>query len=661
MKRTASWLAALLLLTAPAQARVTRIEVLRTAPFADGQAFGTTGAYEKVVGRFHGELDPAQPLNAGIVDLDKAPRNARGQVEYSADFYILKPVDLARGNGALLYDVNNRGNKRALIQFNSAPASNDPATPAQAGNGFLMRNGFTLVWSGWIPGLPAANDSLRIEVPTARSATGPIEQTVWDELFFNDTTTTQAYLSFRAVNPDTTATLLVRDRNADAPTIVARDQWNFVDPQTVRLEPAGTPFRIGAIYQLLYQAADPPVAGIGFAATRDLVAFLRHDAADTAGTANPLAAGGQPTMTRALAHGTSQSGRYLRDFLYRGFNEDEAGRIVFEGVNPHVATARLFLNERFAQPNRMVNLAHGFQFFPDVSFPFAFETQTDPFTGVSDGILARCTARGNCPKIISTNTATEYWQSGQSLLTTDPLGQKDGVEPANVRIYHFAGTQHVGIQSTMPKGVCAMPPDRTDYAPLMRAALVALDRWVKDGAPPPPSRHPRIDDGTLVDMTGPAVAIPGFVAAKGPNARPRIDYGPDFAKGIVGSVLPVALADRYGVRVPKVDRDGNETSGILLPDIAVPTATAMGWSVRSANAGGAGELCYLDGSYLPFAKTKAEREATGDGRPSLEERYKDPADYVAKVRDAALALQKDGYMLPEDVERISHKAATVAW
>jgi len=660
MKRTAGWLLAFLMLIVPAQARVTRIDILRTEPFAGGAPFGTVGAYAKVVGRFHGELDPAAPLNAGIVDLDKAPRNARGRVEYSADFTILRPADLAKGNGALLYDVNNRGNKRALIQFNSAPASNDPSTQEQAGNGFLMRHGFSVVWSGWIPGLPAANHELGIDVPIATSAAGPIEGTVWDELLFNDATTTQARLSFRAVHPES-ATLYTRDRNADPPAAVAADQWEFVDPQTIRLLPAGTAFRIGAIYQLVYRAADPPVAGIGFAATRDLVAFLRHDAADDAGTANPLGDAGKPAITRAVAHGTSQSGRYLRDFVYRGFNEDEAGRIVFDGINPHVATARLFLDKRFAQPNRMVQIGHGFLFYPDVSFPFAFETQTDPFTGATDGILARCSARKNCPKVISTNTSTEYWQSGESLLLTDPLGQADGVAPDIVRIYHFAGTQHVGIQSTMPKGVCAMPPDRVDYAPLLRAALLALDGWVKDGTPPPPSRHPRIADGTLVEMTAPGVAIPGFMPVKGPSPRPRFDYGPDFAKGIIDKVLPVVLDQRYRVLVPRVDADGNETSGILLPDIAVPTATAMGWSARSASAGGAGELCYLDGSYLPFAKTKAEREATGDGRLSLEERYRDPADYAAKVRAAALALQHDGYLLPEDVERISARAATSAW
>jgi hypothetical protein len=650
------------LLTTAAQARVTRIEILRTEPFAAGQAFGNVGPYEKVVGRFHGELDPAAPLNAIIVDIDKAPRNARGQVEYASDFYILRPADLAKGNGALLYDVNNRGNKRALIQFNSAPASNDPSTPAQAGNGFLMRQGYSVVWSGWIPGLPADNNALRIEVPAAdgAAASGPIEQTVWDEFLFNNVITKEARLSFRPAGPEG-ATLLVRDRNADEPKTVPADQWEFADPQTVRLLPAGTAFRIGAIYQLVYRAANPPVSGIGFAATRDLVSFLRHDAADEAGTANPLALAGKLAIGRALAHGTSQSGRYLRDFVYRGFNEDEQNRIVFEGINPHVATARLFLNQRFAQPNRMVHLGHGFMFYPEVSFPFAYETQTDPFTGAQDGILARCNARGNCPKIIHTNTGTEYWQSGQSLITTDALGRADGAEPENVRIYHFAGTHHVGTEATMPKGVCAMPPNHVDYSPLLRADLVSLDRWVTDGTPPPPSRHPRIADGSLVEKTAPAVAIPGFVAARGPNLRPRFDYGPDFAKGIIAKTLPVALSDRYGVLVPKVDRDGNETSGVVLPDVAVPVATSTGWSVRGAAAGGAGELCYLDGSYLPFAKTKAERERTGDGRLSLEERYQGPADYAAKIRDAAVALQKDGLLLPEDVERITARASSVAW
>ena len=646
------------LTTAAADAGVTRIEISRREPFAGGWAFGAVGAYERIVGRFHGELDPAHGLNAGIVDLDKAPRNARGNVEYSSDFEILKPVDLAKGNGALLYDVNNRGNKRALIQFNNAPSSNNPSTPEHAGNGFLMRSGFTVVWSGWISGLPAVDDTLRIEVPTASTAAGPIEQTVWDEFLFNVDSAKQGRLTFPAISTDTSqATLLVRARNAEEPTVVPPDQWEFVDARTIRFKPAAS-FQIGAIYQLIYKAANPPVTGIGFAATRDLVSFLRHAAVDRSDTPNPLSVAGQPAVDRALAHGTSQSGRYLRDFVYRGFNEDESGRMVFDGINPHVATARLFLNHRFAQPNRMTHIAHGFMFFPDLSFPFAYETQTDPFSAVSDGILARCAVRGNCPKVIHTNTGTEYWQSGQSLITTDPLGRRDGAPPDSVRIYHFTGTQHVEIQ-IMPKGVCATPYNTVDYRPLLRAALVSLDRWVKDGTAPPPSRHPRVADGSLVETAAPS--IPGLPPAKGPNPRPRFDYGPDFGKGIISKTLPVALEDTYRVLVPKLDADGNETSGIRLPDVAVPTATVTGWAVRSTQAGAAGELCYLDGSAVPFERTKAEREAKGDPRPSLQERYRDRADYAAKVQKAANALAQEGYLLPEDVQRIADRAASMAW
>jgi hypothetical protein len=642
-----------------ANARVVRIEVTRTEPFAGGQGFGQTGAYEKIVGRFYGELDPVHPLNAGIVDIDKAPRNARGQVEYASDFYILRPVDLARGNGALLYDVNNRGNKRALIAFNSAGPNNDPTTSADAGNGFLMREGFTVVFSGWIPGLPANNSALRIDVPAA-NAGAPIEQNVWDEFLFNDATTMQAKLSFPAVSADG-AKLLVRNANADDPTVVPSNEWEFVDAHTVRLLPAGTPFRIGAIYQLIYRAKDPPIAGIGFAATRDLVSFLRHQPADVNGAPNPLASAGKLMILRALAHGTSQSGRYLRDFVYRGFNEDEHGQIVFEGINPHVATGRLFLNFRFAEPNRMMQIGHGFEFFPDTSFPFAYEEELDPLTGKRDGILARCSARGNCPKIIHTTTATEYWESGGSLVTTDPSGKRDAVLPENVRVYHFASTQHVGVATTMPKGVCAMPPNRTDYTPLLRAVLLNLDRWVKDGVTPPPSRYPRIADGTLVPMIEPPKGIPGFTLAKAPSPRPRIDYGANYERGIIDNVLPVTGAQSYGVLVPKVDDDGNEEGGLRLPEIAVATGTATGWSVRSQAGGSAGELCYLDGAFIPFAKTKAERDASGDPRLSLAERYPDHAIYVAKRETAALDLTRAGYLPQEDVPRVVSRADADAW
>jgi Alpha/beta hydrolase domain len=656
--------AALMLLSATAEAAVTRLEITRREPFAAGQAFGSAGAYEKVVGRFLGELDPAHPLNAGIVDLDKAPRNARGRVEYSADFYILKPADLAKGNGALFHDVDNRGDKRLLVQFNSAQSSNDPTTPEHAGNGLLMRHGFTVTWSGWMPGLPATNNKVRLDVPVAVGAASAIEGTVWDEFVYNTKDVTQARLTFKATSTDgSRATLLVRDRYTSAPTTLTSAQWEFIDDQSIRLLPAGTPFRAGAIYQLIYRAANPPVAGIGFAATRDFVSFLRYRAADDAGTANPLAVAGKPAVQRTLVHGTSQSGRYLRDFVYRGFNEDEANRKVFDGVNAHIASARLFLNYRFAQPDRPAHSAHWGMSYPDATFPFAYETQMDPRTGKADGILARCTARGNCPKILDTVSSNEYWRAGQSLVTTDALGSRDTTPPDGVRIYLIAGTHHVsGRGAAMPKGVCATPPNPVDLRPVLRALAVGLDQWVKEGTPPPPSLHPRLVDRSLVDASELGFpAVPGMALPAGPNPKPRFDYGPDFEKGIVSRVLPEVLPDGYRVLVPKVDADGNEVGGIRLPDIVVPTGTATGWAVRSADAGSAGELCSLDGSFVPFARTKAERQAKADPRPSLDERYRDKADYVAKVRAAAAALERARYLLAEDVERIVQRANDMPW
>jgi hypothetical protein len=652
---------AILLFANVAEARVTRIEITRHQLFADGQEFGSAGSYEKLVGRFYGELDPVAVLNSGIVDLDKAPRNAQGMVEYSSDFYILKPVDLSKGNGTLLYDVNNRGNKQALVQFNSAPRENDPSTAADAGNGFLMRYGFTIVWSGWLPDLPAINNNLRLYVPAANDPGGPILQKVWDEFLFNDKTTTQAKLSFPAASTSSDhATLVVRESNAAPPKAVAREQWEFVDAQSIRLLPAGTAFAMGTIYQLIYEAKDPPVAGIGLAATRDWIAFLRHAKADNAGNPNPMADNGHFPLTRVLAHGTSQSGRYLRDFVYRGFNEDETGQIVFDGINPHIATGRSFLDFRFAQPERMQNIGYGFVSFPNTDFPFAYELQKDPFTGVNDGILARCTERHNCPKAIHTVSAIEYWQSGESLVTTDPLGHRDGNPPDNVRIYQIASTQHVDFP-TMPKGVCAQPWNTVDRRPVLRAMLVALDRWVKDGTEPPASRYPRIDDHSLVSMADWHFDVAGVDRPEAPNWKPRVDYGPNFQKGIIDKVPPETLPDTYMVLIPQVDNDDNEIGGVRLPDIEVPVATATGWALRAKDAGGAGELCYLDGSYIPFAKNKAERIAKHDNRLSLEERYRDKADYVGQIAHSAEALEKSGYILAEDRQRIIERAEAMPW
>jgi len=657
--RIASTLAATLIAgtALPAQAALTRIEILERQPFAGGRAFGEAGPYERIIGRFHGELDPAHPLNRRIVDLGLASRNDRGRVEYTADLEILKPVDATRGNGTLLYDVNNRGNKVAVRMFNDTVPDNTLATANAAGDGFLFRNGFTLVWSGWIPdSMLGPAPLLRFYPPVVEGLTQP----VWDEFLFNDAKQARARLTFRATGFDRDparrgATLTVRSRNDDSPSVVHPRAWEFVDDRTIRLLPAGTPFAIGQMYQLTYTAIDAPVAGAALAATRDLVAHLREGKADRAGTPNPLAG-----IRTTLAHGTSQSGRFLRDFVYQGFNESEDGKRVFDGMNPHIASQRIFLNHRFAQPNRLYSGGYSFFGFPETTFPYAYGTQKDPLTGRDDGLLARCTARGNCPRIVHTVTSTEYWQGGQSLGTTDVSGRRDAVIPDNVRVYHLTGTQHVHVP-TMGKGICNGPTNSVvDPRPILRGVLLALDRWVKDGTTPPASRYPTIADGTLVPAA--SLRFPnGLVAPREPNPMHRFDYGPRYAQGIIDRVPPVALPTRPAVLVPAVDADGNETAGVRMPNQAVPLATTTGWALRTSEAGAAGELCYLDGLALPFAKTADDRAMSRDARPSATERYGSLDQYAARVKAAAEALGQERYLAPEDVGQAAERARQMKW
>ncbi|HEY8069517.1 MAG TPA: alpha/beta hydrolase domain-containing protein [Burkholderiales bacterium] len=667
MRSLFSFLLACAALVPAAQAEVTRLEITSTAPFAGGKSFGAVGPYVRVTGRFYGELDPSHPANRAIVDLRSAPRNARGKVEYSADFDILRPADAMKGNGTLIYDVNNRGNKRIIHLLNDTPANNALDTPESAGDGFLMRQGFSIAWSGWIPAnprsFPPAPNVLRLEVPNAPG----LEQPVWDEFLFNNGKQLEGRLTFPAASLDKAkAQLTVRERNDAAPKTIPRGGWDFRDDGAIVLLPSGTPFREGALYQFSYRAKNPPVSGIGYAATRDWIGFLRYQQRDGAGTANPLGEGGRHKVGVALAHGTSQSGRFLRDMLYNGFNETEDLRIVFDGLNPHIASARLFLNYRFAQANRIYSIGYGSLGYPDASFPFAYEKLRDPKSLREDGLLERCRKAGNCPKILQTVSSTEYWQGAHSLNTTDPLDEQDIALPGNVRIYHFAGTEHV-ITATMPKGVCAAPANTwVDPRPAMRALVLALDRWVKTGAPPPASVYPRIADGTLVPASSlkwPAIPASGtftFTAPRSPNPLPQFDYGARFADGIIDTVPPAVNAFRYKVLVPAIDADGNEIAGLRLPEQAVPAATTTGWSVRSGEGGAAGELCYLDGIALPFARTAAEREAAKDPRLSLAERYQDKNTYLSKVRTAAQDLVKRGFYLEEDVEKTVERAAR-AW
>ncbi len=652
-------LALLLAAPAAADARVTRIDVERVeSPTFDGRSFGDVGPYEKLVGRVHAEVDPDAPENAVIADIELAPRNARGMVEYSADIIILRPVDSSRGNGRLFYEANNRGRLLSLNRLNNAPtASSDPTSADDAGNGFLMRQGYTFVASGWDATASSADGRLNITLPVAVNPDGsPIVGPSLEELVIDNDDTATGRLTYPAATLDTSqATLTVRTRYGDAPQPLDAGAWEYVDAHTIRLLPAGTAFRQGSLYHLAYPATEPMVAGLGMAAVRDAVAFLRHAAADDAGNANPLAG----RIRHAYAFAISQPARFMRDVVHYGFNRDAAGRRVFDGVLNWIGGASgAFVNYRFAQPHR-TQRQHIARWFPERPFPFAYNVVHDPVTDRTDGRLRRCLDSGTCPQILEANSSNEYWVKASSLLHTDTLGD-DLPDPPNVRLYLFSSFPHSGGSRQRGNGICQQPRNTLEAEPVLRALLVALDEWVSKGKEPPASRVPRRADGTLVE------ALPrehlGFPAIPGVHydgllsTGDLLDFGPHAGDGIL-SVLPPEVTEPYPALVPRTDADGNDMAGIRVPDVAAPLATYTGWAVRAAEYAG-NDLCDAAGQELAFPRTRAERLAHGDPRPSIEERYGGRDGYVSAVEQAVRALQQDRLLLAEDTERIIAAART---
>ncbi|GJD51729.1 hypothetical protein OPKNFCMD_4485 [Methylobacterium crusticola] len=647
MRSILAALAALVWLPAaqPAAARVTAVAIRAVEPFAGGASFGPAGPYERVIGSARGELDPDDPRNAGIADLALAPRNARGRVEYETDLFILRPMEPGRGSGVLLYEAPNRGRKFLFNWVLDAPAQagqavNDPRSLTDAGTALPLRRGHTLVWSGWEADALRQNGGMGITVPVATRDGRPIVARVRDELVSATRGPPEApfFLTFKAARADQAgAGLTVRRREADPPVPVPASGWAYGDPGTLRLLPDGTRPAPGDLYTFTYEATAPKVLGIGFAATRDVVAYLRH----------AEAAGGNPTpgLRHALALGLSQSGRYLRDFIRQGFNQDEEGRRVFDGVLSHIAGAGgIFLNARFGQPSR-TNTQHEDHLYPENAFPFSAARLRDPVTGASGALLR---GDGFDPLLLEVNTATEFWQKGASLLTTDPLGERDAPLPEGARAYLVASGFHYGRPGQpTTRGTCANPRNPLSPAPVLRALLVALDEWVTRGVAPPPSRVPTLAEGTLVPpgATG-FPALPGLAVAREANGFVRLADAVD--------PRPEA-GPQYRPLVPKADADGNDLAGIRLPEIAVPLATHTGWNLYAAPYP-AGELCDRDGSWLPFARTRAEREAAGDPRPSIAERYPDRSAYGAAVARAAEALVRDRLLLPEDAARYREAA-----
>ena len=628
---------------APAAARIVGIDITAVEPLADGMGFGEAGAYERVVGFARGEIDPADPANADIADIALAPRNTRGQVEYRTDLFILRPRDPARGSGTLLYEVVNRGRKFLFNWVLDAPAQagqavNDPRAARDLGTALALRRGHTIVWSGWEADALRQNGGMAIDLPVATRNGKPIVETVRDELVSGTRGPTEApfFLTFAAAGTDQPgATLTVRRREADPPLPVPREAWAFAGPRQLMLLPAGTKPQPGSLYEFTYQAVGPKVLGLGFAATRDVVAYLRGGAADS-----PVG-----KVQRALALGISQSGRFLRDFVRLGFNRDEAGARVFDGMLAHISgIGGVFLNARFAQPSR-TNTQHEDHLYPENAFPFSAATQHDPVTGQTGALLR---GDGFDPLWMEVNTETEYWQKGASLLTTDPLGRFDVDLPDTARAYLVAGGFHYGRSGLVSdKGPCANPRNTLNPGPALRALLVGLEEWVRDGRAPPASRVPRLSDGTLVEPTATGFPYsPGRAVASFGNAvvrfatyvDPRPEAGP-----------------QYRPLVPRVDADGQGIAGIRLPEVAVPRATHTGWNLY-AEPFPAGALCDREGSRLPFAATKAERDATGDPRRSLAERYPDAEAYVHDVARSVDGLVADRLLLREDGDALVERA-----
>ncbi len=662
MARTAVLTVWLMTLAAPAAARLERIELLRRADVAGGKSFGAAGAYEKIVARAHFAVRPDDPHNRAIVDLSLAPRNARGAVEFWADLFLLCPKDRARGNGSLLLEIPNRGGKGILSIVDRGSGSMDPDRPSDFGDGFLLQRGFTVGWVGWQWDVRDEPGRLRLQAPVASEHGAPISGLVrsdfivgapaQDQPLGHQLGGTTGGVEYEAAEPDSPQNVLtVRDRPLDRRQVIPRAQWSFAPDRRGIHFAAG--FQPGKIYELVYVARDPRVAGLGFAAVRDLVAYLKHDA------------DAPVRVQRALGVGISQSGRFLRHFLYQGFNADEDGRRVFDGMIPHVAGAgRGNFNHRFAQPSRDAQPMNAILYATDL-YPFSDLPQRDPVTGRREGLLAAAVRDKVVPKIFHTNTSYEYWSRAAALIHTTPDGRADAPLADETRVYFFPGLQHFTGPFPPERGRGGDRASQHPQSPLpiawfWRALIANLDGWVKDGTEPPPSRYPRIADHTLVPLAALAFPkIPGVDPPADAHRAFHVDFGPRFARGIITRQPPRA-GQPFPALVPQVDADGNDAAGVRLPQLTVPLATYTGWNFRAPSIGAPWARISFLGSFFPFAPTRAAREANGDPRASVAERHPDRDSYLRAFRERAEQLARERYLLAEDLPALMEQAAA-AW
>lgn len=614
-----------------ASAQIARIDFqVVESPAFGGESFGDIGQYERLRGVAYGEVDPNDARNREIVNLGKAPLNARGRVEYSTTVEIYRPIDLERWNKAIYHIVPNRGR-------------------TNPGDVILREMGFAIVQVGWQGDLTATESNIVPFLPIARNPNGSIVvgPAVEEFIFDDDEAVSEADLTYAtAALVPAMATFTVRARQGAPRVTLEGSAWSYTNERQIRINrPSG--FDGGAIYEFTYLAKDPIVMGLGFAAMRDVIPFLRYEITDGEGNLNPLMSVGLPSVTISL--GISQSGRFLRDMLYLGFNEDIGGRIVFDGIHPDIAGSRkTFTNYPFSQPGRWQK-QHEDHYFPGDQFPFTYGTIYDPISDRADGLQVRCSASNTCPRIIHTDGEAEIWQARSSLLVTDPVGEPIDL-PNNVRAYLIAGTRHGGgpgvhVESR-PLGICQNLDSPLPIAQIRRALTVALYEWVVDGTEPPPSRFPTVPLGTLVAPTSvgfPSIPDVTFTGSHNPLRRNN------------HSSFPPLQGGGYVVLAGRVDPDGNMLAGILHPNLSVPIGTYTGWNLRREGFA-EGAQCGGSGSFIPFANDRAEREASGDPRLSIEERYPTHDAYVSAVAQAAERLVQERLLLQRDADVIVERA-----
>jgi len=620
-----------------AGAGVRSLSIEARGPFEEGRRFGERGPYERIDGSVLFEFDPSNRFNRRIVDLELAPRNERGRVEARANFTVLQPLDPERRSGTALVEVSNRGGRAALSYFHRDRTEDEPL-----GDALLLRLGLTIIQVGWQWDVPEREGVLRLAAPIARDQGEPIIGLVRSDWVVEGLTDTlsighRGHLAYPPVDLDDPTRLLTVRGGRDAPReLVPPFRWRFSAPDRITLEGG---FTSGRIYELVYRARDPRVVGLGLAAIRDIIAYAKH------GEDCPF------PVTRGVAFGISQTGRFLRMFLYQGFNTDEQGRAAYDGLLIHAAGAgRGSFNHRFAQPSRDAHRYSAF-FYPTDLFPFTSRTQLDPGTGRSDGLLAHPWDPEHAPRTFFTNTGYEYWGRAAALMHTDPLGRADVPPKDHERIYHLSSAQHY-VGRFPPRGE---PIAGASYRgnPLnvlfeLRALLVRLLEWVEHDRPPPPSSTPTLADGTLVALSDYRLpAMSGVEPPRVVHQAYRADYGPRFGQGII-DLEPPRLGPVFPSLVPATDALGNERGGLFSLETLVPVATYLPWSTRIGLPGEQHELADFEGQFIPLPLTEEEREQTGDARPSLEALYASKEEYLQRCAAAATWLSERGLLLEED-------------